>query len=343
MCASRITRILVIGMLFGGMSLWAADISTAPPQSAQSDGIPQVPDPPFPRLYTQAMVEQLYEDDRAQSYGALTEQETQALSHRWDDYKTVLMNTDIVAFYGSPLSKRMGILGMYPLADMDARLEKVAQDYDQVNGDRGVQRAFYIIYGTVWPEGEVGILQESILRSYIEYAQANNILVFLDHQIGKFSVVDSLKKMLPYLRYPNVHLALDPEWRTLKPMQEIGSVTAKEINDAQQVMEDYIIQNHISGQRLLVIHQFNWKMIQKREQVRTDFARVRLIHCADGFGSPAVKRASYAYNALATNMPIKGFKLFYNSGVPGAGYDDPLLTPTQALSLDPRPALIMYQ
>jgi hypothetical protein len=325
------------------MPLWAADISTAPPQSAQSDGIPQTPNPPFPRLYTQAAVEQLYADDRAQSYGVLTEQETLALSRRWDDYKTLLMNTDIVAFYGSPLSKRMGILGMYPLGDTDARLEKVAQDYDRANGDRGVQRAFYIIYGTVWPEGEIGILQDSILRSYIEYAQAKNILVFLDHQIGKFSVTDSLKKMLPFLRYPNVHLALDPEWRTLKPMQEIGSVTAKEINDAQQIMEDYIEQNNISGQRLLVIHQFNWKMIQKREQVRTDFARVRLIHCADGFGSPAVKRASYAYNALATNMPIKGFKLFYNSGIPGAGYDDPLLTPAQALSLDPKPALIMYQ
>jgi len=75
-------------------------------------------------------------------------------------------------------------------------------------------------------------------------------------------------------------------------MREIGSVTAKEINDAQQIMEDYIAQNNISGQRLLVIHQFNLKMIQQREQVRTDFARVRLIHCADGFGSPAVKRAS---------------------------------------------------
>lgn len=342
MCTPRFIRILVIGMLFGEIPLWAADLPTTPPQSAQSDGL-QAPNPPFPGLYTQAAVEQLYAEERAQSYGVLTEQETQALSRRWDDYKTLLMNTDIVAFYGSPLSKRMGILGLYPLADMDARLVKVAQEYDQANGDRGVQRAFYLIYGTVWPEGEIGILPDSILRSYIEYALANNILVFLDHQIGKFSVTDSLKKMLPFLRYPNVHLALDPEWRTLKPMQEIGSVTAKEINDAQQIMEDYIVQNHISGQRLLVIHQFNWKMVQKREQVRTDFARVRLIHCADGFGSPAVKRASYAYNALATNMPIKGFKLFYNSGVPGAGYDDPLLTPAQALSLDPKPALIMYQ
>jgi hypothetical protein len=149
--------------------------------------------------------------------------------------------------------------------------------------------------------------------------------------------------MLPYLQYPNVHLALDPEWRTAKPMQEIGTVSAAEINRAQQVMEDYILEHQIPGERMLVIHQFNWRMIGNREQVNSGFNRVRLIHCADGFGSPQLKRSSYAYNAEASNMPIKGFKLFYNLGIPGAGYDNPLLTPREVYELNPRPYIIMYQ
>jgi len=149
--------------------------------------------------------------------------------------------------------------------------------------------------------------------------------------------------MLPYLKYPNVHLALDPEWRTLKPLIEIGSVTADEINRAQQVMEDYIIQNNIPGERMLVIHQFNYIMIKNRGAVKADFSRVRLVHCADGFGHPGMKRDSYAYNALAENIPVKGFKLFYNFGIPGAGYDDPLMTPKQVYELVPRPYVIMYQ
>ena len=93
----------------------------------------------------------------------------------------------------------------------------------------------------------------------------------------------------------------------------------------------------------MVVHQFKAKMISGRDRVTDNRERVRLVHCADGFGTPGEKRTSYAYNALATNMPVKGFKLFYNFGTPGAGYDRPLLTPEEVCSLSPRPALIMYQ
>jgi hypothetical protein len=126
-------------------------------------------------------------------------------------------------------------------------------------------------------------------------------------------------------------------------MREIGTVTADEINRAQQAMEDYIIENNIPGERLLVIHQFNWRMIKNRETVKSNFRRVRLVHCADGFGPPHLKRGSYAYNAEAVNMPVKGFKLFYNFGIPGAGYDSPLLSPKEVYALKPRPYIIMYQ
>jgi hypothetical protein len=256
---------------------------------------------------------------------------------------SILLNDDILAFYGHPLSDQMGILGRYSITELDARLSELAEEYRAVNGGRGVRKAFYLIYGTVWPQGEIGILRESVLMEYIQYTLENDLLIFLDHQIGRYDPVAALKRMLPYLKYPNVHLALDPEWRTTKPMQEIGTVTAEEINRAQQVMEDYLVEENLPGERLLVVHQFNWRMIQNREAVKSDFARVRLVHCADGFGAPPLKAASYAYNAQAVNMPIKGFKLFYNFGIPGAGYDHPLLTPKQVIELNPRPYIIMYQ
>ena len=104
-----------------------------------------------------------------------------------------------------------------------------------------------------------------------------------------------------------------------------------------------MIENQISGERLLVIHQFNWGMISNRERVQANFSKVRLIHCADGFGPPQVKRSSYASNARATNLPVKGFKLFYNFGIPGAGVDTPLMSPKEVFDLNPRPYLIMYQ
>jgi hypothetical protein len=140
-----------------------------------------------------------------------------------------------------------------------------------------------------------------------------------------------------------VHLALDPEWRTLRPNIEIGHVTAEELNRAQQLMEDYLYEHNLPGERFLIVHQFNWRMIRDRENVRADFRRVRIVHCADGFGSPVAKRESYAFNARAANMPVKSFKLFYDFGTPGAGVDIPLMTPRDVYALNPRPYIIMYQ
>ena len=178
---------------------------------------------------------------------------------------------------------------------------------------------------------------------YIEYAAQNNMLVFIDHQIGRFDPLESVRRLFPYLRYPNVHIAFDPERRTTRPMREIGHVTGAEINAIQRAMQEYMIANNIPGEKMLVVHQFNINMIRNREQVRTDFQKVRLIHTADGFGAPHLKRDSYAVNARATNIPVKGFKLFYNLGIPGAGYDNPLMTPRQVYDLSPRPYVIMYQ
>ena len=297
----------------------------------------------FPSLYFTDVVDAAWKAEDSSPYWARTEAEQDAYIRKVSDYASLLLNNDILAFYGHPRSQQMGILGRYSIEELDTKLTALAGEYEAESGGRTVIKAFYIIFGTVWPEGEIGILNEDILKRYIEYAREHDMLVFIDHQIGRYDPVSSLKRMLPWLKYPNVHLALDPEWRTTKPMQEIGTVTSDELNRAQQAMEDYIIANNIPGERLLVIHQFNWRMIRNRENVAGDFRRVRLVHCADGFGAPHLKRSSYAFNAEAANIPVKGFKLFYNFGIPGAGYDHPLLTPKEVYALSPRPYIIMYQ
>jgi hypothetical protein len=297
----------------------------------------------FPSIFFLETLNAYKTGEASKPYWVSTEIELKEQARALVDSAPIFLNDDILAFYGHPNSANMGILGRYPIEELDVRLGALAEEYKLVSGGRGIRKAFYIIYGTVWPRGEIGIIGEEKLLQYIEYALQHDILVFIDHQIGRHDPVASLRRMLPYLKYPNVHLALDPEWRTEKPMQEIGRVTAAEINEAQRVMEEYIVENNIPGERILVIHQFNWRMIQNREHVIGDFERVRLVHCADGFGNPSIKRQSYAYNAQATNMPIKGFKLFYNFNIPGAGYDYPLLSPKDVYALNPRPYLIMYQ
>jgi len=298
----------------------------------------------FPAAFFSDYVKTWEARDAARPYWVFTENESRNFYGRYAAAQSILFNNDILAFYGHPLSKNMGILGRYSKEELNKKLDILAAEYLEHSSGRNIRKAFYIIFGTVWPAGEIGIIQEPVLKEYIDFALENDILIFIDHQIGRYHPVDSLKRMLPWLKYPNVHLALDPEWRTTKPMQEIGTVTADEINQAQKAMEEYMIEHQIPGERMLVIHQFNARMISSRNAVESDFRKVRLVHCADGFGSPAIKRQSYAYNAQAQNMPIKGFKLFYQfPGLPAAGYDDPLMDPAEVYALNPRPLVILYQ
>jgi len=316
-----------------------AETTGIPPVAGETNSAKELI-PLFPAAFFTEYLASFDVIDAGRPYWVPTEGET--LSTPPSHWESILLNNDILAFYGHPRSKNMGILGRFSKEELNEKLGALANEY-QAAGGRNVRRAFYIIFGTVWPGGDIGIIGESLLKEYIEFALENDMLVFIDHQIGKYTPQDSIKRMLPWLKYPNVHLALDPEWRTTKPMAEIGTVTAAEINQVQRIMEDYIIENQISGERLLVIHQFNYRMISNREKVESNFSRVRLVHCADGFGPPNVKKAAYAFNALATNMPVKAFKLFFDFGIPGAGVDYPLLSPKEVLSLSPRPYIIMYQ
>lgn len=305
--------------------------------------------PIFPHMLFMETINNSRRIENARPYWVNTEEEQAAIDLRKSYQISMLLNYDILAYYGHPGSRNMGILGRYSIEELDRLLTEKAKEYEAAGGKK-VKKAFYLIYGTVWPEGEIGIMSNSLLMPYIEYGLKNDILVFIDHQIGRYHPVEeshgkrsAIHQILPYLRYPNVHLALDPEWRTTQPMRVFGHVTGEELNRAQQIMEDYIIQNNIPGERMLVIHQFRAVMIRNRHQVRTDFNRVRFIHCMDGIGDPEMKRETYDFVAQATNMPLKSFKLFYNFGIPGAGFDNPIMTPKEVYDLKPRPLLIMYQ
>ena len=255
----------------------------------------------------------------------------------------VVAERQVIAYYGHPYSRYMGILGESPIEEMAADLLVRASEYDAINGPIGVAPAFHIIYGTVYEDATIGILREAKLLEYIEFAGEHDIIVFLDHQIGRYTVDDAIASMLPYLAYDHVHLAIDPEWATTAPGQVIGGIHAEDLNRAQETISNYLIENNIDGPKMLVVHQFNWRMIGERELVRTDYPGVQLIHNADGFGRPADKYVSWEFNVRASNMPLKGFKLFYPKSWRDGGYDDPILSPLEVLQLEPIPVYIQYQ
>ncbi|MDQ2085563.1 SH3 domain-containing protein [Herbivorax sp. ANBcel31] len=257
---------------------------------------------------------------------------------------TLFEDNTVVAYYGHPYSDVMGIVGRHSKEELISLLKKTAEKYDSVNGNKGVIPAIYLIYGTVQPEGEINMMNFDLVISYIEEAYKNGVLIYLDNQIGKYSPIDAINELLPFLKYPNVHLALDPEWRTDKPMKKIGHLTAAELNEVQETMREYIISNEIKGKRQFVFHQFIDSMIRDIDEVSSNYDPVLLVHNTSGWGSPEGKRAIHIRNSKVTNIPYKGFKLWYfYSDKPGVHFDDPLMTPEQVLELDPKPGLIIYQ
>lgn len=257
---------------------------------------------------------------------------------------TLFEDHTVVAYYGHPNSEIMGIVGRHPVDELLDLVTETAEEYDELLDDKGTIPAVYLVYGTVQPGGDVFKMDYDLVLSYIEAAYERGILVYIDHQMGRHHPTYSIQEILSFLRYPNVQLALDPEWRTERPMQEVGHITGTELNEVQEIMKEYIEDNEIQGTRQFVFHQFVEKMIHDVEDASSDFDPVLLVHNTSGWGAPEGKRATHDRVAEATNIPYKGFKLwYYYSDRPGVHYDNPLMTPEEVMNLDPQPGLVIYQ
>lgn len=260
-----------------------------------------------------------------------------------------------LTYYGRPGVPVMGILGEHEIAQLTPLLKAQAQAYDTANADElRVQGAFHLVYGmaTKAPGADnrhLAFLTDEVVEAYIKAAQAEKLAVILDIQIGALSPVDALAVGFPWLKYENVHLALDPEFAMAHqgqawPGDPIGYVTAAQINDAQAAMQAYLVANNLPGERILLVHQFLDTMIVDKADLDWSYDRIALTISADGWGGPWGKISKYN-DFIDDATHFSAFKLFYR-------WDQPLMTPREALGVDGygeqgyievTPNLIMYQ
>ena len=261
----------------------------------------------------------------------------------------------IVALYGRPNVKTMGTLGQQPLAQTIQKAKAKAKLYEKALGHgQHVTPGFDLIYemATSSPgkDGRYVItLNPKTLEKYIRAAQQNGIVVFVDVQLGKKTPAQAVKPLLKYLKYNNVHIAVDPEFSvdnlSVRPGKKIGSITGTQINEVQHMMRDYLKANGIKEEKILLVHMFTEHMVTDKKAVRyTD--RIHLVMHLDGHGSPALKIKTYngLYNEARASKVVGGFKVFYKQ-------DKPMMTPRQVLGLEPvgnkrvreMPKVITYQ
>ena len=248
----------------------------------------------------------------------------------------------IVAYYGNQLSSRMGILGEATPPQMLARLKEQARAYAVADPKTPVQPALELV-AIVAQEGagRDGLyrlkMDDEIIEEVAQWAESNNFLLILDVQPGRNSFAPEVQSLMPFLKRPYVHLALDPEFAmgpNELPGEEIGSVDAAAINRTIQTLAELVTAENLPP-KLLLVHRFTERMVTNYRQIRPD-PRVQVAIVMDGFGTPEAKISKY--DALVGDQRVQyaGFKLFYRQ-------DQPVMTPRQVLELDPAPHVVIYQ
>lgn len=249
----------------------------------------------------------------------------------------------IVAFYGNPLSTRMGILGEVPPEEMLPRLEEVATQWAAADSGQKVLPALHLIatvaQGYPGPARKYRLqMPDSVIERVAGWAEERGWILFLDIQVGVSTVEDELKVLVPYLKRPYVHLALDPEFAMKdgkRPGTDwMGRMDASEVNHAVSVLAK-VVEDHQLPPKVLVVHRFTRNMLTNASQIRLD-PRVQVVIDMDGWGPPGSKMGAYRWFVVRHPVQYTGFKLFYKN-------DKPMMTPDQVLELYPKPMYIQYQ
>ncbi len=294
-----------------------------------------------PALQTPAAVgENLQNDAFVQAPQMPTSEAAAVASAPFDT--ALLPEYRIVAYYGHPHDPNMGIVGEVAKEELANQVKTLAADYAAADPSRPVIPAFELIATVAQrvPGSDGSYILDTdheTLTEYIDYAEAQGMIVLLDLQVGRGTVANEIEKVRDLLARPNVHLALDPEFAVAEgqiPGVYIGSLPAESIAYAQQVLAEISAEQGVPP-KILVVHQFREDMIQGKELLEP-VPGVQLVIDADGYGAPELKTA--VYNFLVRDEPVEyaGVKLFFRQ-------DKPMMSPREILELVPAPDVIIYQ
>jgi hypothetical protein len=240
----------------------------------------------------------------------------------------------------------MGILAEKPVDSMLARLDREVAVWAAADTATPVQPALHLIavvaQGTPGKDGKYRQRADTgLIERVYGWARSHGALLFLDVQLGRSTLKDELPRLLPFLKRPDVHLGLDPEFAMGEkgtPGTRIGTLDARDVNDAIQVL-DSLVRTDSLPPKILVVHRFTRDMLTHYDRIRID-PRVQVVINMDGWGPPWMKRESYRRYVARYPVEFTGFKLFYHNDTKAG---DPLMKPAQVLALKPRPIYIQYQ
>jgi hypothetical protein len=254
-------------------------------------------------------------------------------------WQVVPAKNRLVLLYGSPVG--LGLIGALDDNQLISRVRAQAATYQQLDPAHPAIPGldFVTPVAQPFPMGDgswTSRVSDALIQRYLSLAVANHFLFFFDMQLGLSTVTRELDQLAPYLRDPEVGLALDPEFDMHAggtPGRQFGQMSANEINQAIDRLAS-VVDTFDLPPKYLIVHQFLDSMLPDRSSIKLR-PEVSVILCVDGFGPPGSKIDDYE---RFDNPPIQlpGFKLFYQQ-------DHPLMSEAQVIALQPPPLLVMYQ
>jgi hypothetical protein len=249
----------------------------------------------------------------------------------------------LVGYCGLPGAAALGRLGSGDPAERVAEMEETAREY---GGDREPMPVLELLAAvanpTAGPDRKYRTRTPGkTIRRFHELAQRNDALLLLNIQPGRAAVLDEVKALRDWLVHPDVGVALDPEWDMAAgevPGETYGRTKGAELNAVADYMAG-IVEKHDLPDKPLVFHQVATSVVTGEKELRPAEG-VPLIKCADGIGTPALKRGTW--RDLVEGMPEglhTGFKLFYEEDTEGGR----LMKPEEVLALRPEPEYVMYE
>jgi hypothetical protein len=262
---------------------------------------------------------------------------------------SIFPDNRIVAFYGNPLSKRMGVLGEYPTEQMLTKLDDAVREWQRADPSTPVKPALQLIavvaQGSPGRDGMYRLRMDSaLIEKVYGWAKQRNALLFLDIQVAKSTMQRELPRLMPFLSRPDVHLAMDAEFSMhhskegMAPGKKVGQFDAADINWVSEQLAQLVKEKQLPP-KILIVHRWLKPMILNADKITID-PRVQIVMDMDGWGPPWMKFESYRDYIDLEPVEYTGFKIFFHND---AKHHDPLLTPAEVLGLRPRPLYIQYQ
>ena len=253
----------------------------------------------------------------------------------------------VIAFYGNLYSKRMGILGEIPKDSMLKKLMGEVANWQAA--DTAVKTIPALHYVATTAQGAPGKDGKHRMRmpfhqidTIVSWAKEINALVFVDIQVGHSTVKAEVPVYEPYLKMPNVHLGIDPEFSMKngeRPGSKIGTFTAEDINDAIDFLADVVRKNNLPP-KVLIVHRFTQGMVTGYDRIKK-VPEVQIVMDMDGFGDKILKRSTYLRYIYKEPVQFTGFKLFYkNDTKPNT---TGMYQPEELMKFTPKPIYIQYQ